>query len=225
MEEYKYGEDILSSMMIIDGLGTAITTIRYVNENDSSGKVVTIKIVDNKKMIIYPEISGIRVEDINVLQIELDNIEFFRPTGEIYREHVISGGGSGKINVAGAIVGDLIAGPAGMILGGAPRVNEVKSELVTHDTRKIELSYFLDSTHKTRRSLFFGLDVFQYFSDNIPEKEYTVVDTKKKKNLINDGNSSLNIKDKIKELNEMLKDGLITQEEYDQKKAKLLDDF
>lgn len=220
MEEYMYYEDIIDSMSAIDGnypMKYALLT------DDHNGlRKVLIKITPDE-MIIYPKDEIQSEKDLNITKIKRDDIEFYQEEGEIYREQVISGGGSGKINVGGAIVGDILAGPAGMIIGGSRKVKDVKSETVTHDTRTIVLSYFFSKEHKIRRKLVFDKGIKQFFDDNIPEKEYSIVELNKKKKLIE--NDNIGVKDKLKELNEMLKENLITQEEYDEKKKVLLEKF
>lgn len=221
MEEYKYYDDMVDAMVAIDGNYPVNFSILYDEKGPS--KVVEVKITP-KELIIYPKDPNLTIQDLHIIKIKLDDIEFFQEEGEVYREQVISGGGSGKINVGGAIVGDILAGPAGMILGGQRKVEEIKSETVTHDTRKIVLSYFLNKKSKIRRKLFFSKDIKQFFSDNIPEKEFSIVELNKKKKLVdNNNNANSSVKDKMKELNEMLKENLITQEEYDEKKKALLD--
>ena len=73
--------------------------------------------------------------------ISLDKIEYYGVEGKVFRENKISGGGGGGSSVVGAIVGGAIAGETGAIIGSRRKVNEIKSELLTHDNRAMVLNF------------------------------------------------------------------------------------
>ena len=222
MDEYNYYDDVVDSMAAIEG--DFPTDFSFIEKSDGSYQTVKVMITPSE-LIMFPQGPGLKASDLKVTKIKIDDIEHFQEEGEVYREQVISGGGSGKINVGGAIVGDIIAGPAGMIIGGQRKVNEIKSETVTHDTRKVVLTYFINKKSKYRGKIVFNKNIKQFLLDNIPEKEYSIVELNKKKELIKDNSKNINTKDKIKELNEMLEEKLITKEEFEKKKKELLDKF
>ena len=210
---------MLDAIKIIDGYDEMKTTVLYNDLNSRYGENVIIYI-KNKKISIYPIIIRNNKENVKIIKIPFESITYFAHEGDIYREQVISGGGSGDINYEGAIVGGLIAGSAGMVVGGQRKVNEVTSKTVEHDTRKIRLLY---TDKDGNKSLYFPHDCYDFFLDCFPEKDYEVVTTNKKKKHIK-VNDEVSLKEKIKELKNMLEEGLITQEEYDEKRKKLLDE-
>ena len=156
----------------------------------------------------------IKNKDINIFDISVDDIEYYEVIGEKYREQIISGGGSTGINIGGALLGALIAGDAGMILGGQRKVEEIQTKTVLRDTRCICINYFVN---KCRYKLFFPITLLDYLEDNIPEKEKDIVKTKKKNRMVNKSK-----KDKLDELESLYKDGVITESEYKESRSNIL---
>lgn len=216
---YNYNQDRLNAMNYIDGFEVGHFTFLYSSLEERVGE--TVKIVKKEdELIIYPTRVTETNNDFKILKIKIKDIEYFKNDGEKYREQKISGGGSTGINVGGAILGSIIAGDAGMILGGQRKVNEITSTTITHDNRKTKFSYF---EGKTRKTLYFALEDFEYFQDIIPEKDFDVVSTTRKNKLVKKEESST--KKKLKELKELLDEGLIDKEEFDERKKKLLDEI
>jgi|GEM_PF-1588396 len=160
---------------------------------------------------------------IRKFTLATSNIEYYTTQGEIYRENKISGGGGGGTSVAGAVVGGVIAGGAGAIIGSRQKTNDIKSELITHDTRETLLNFF-DASNK-KRSIFFELKDYQTLMNVIPEKEYNLVSTIKTnqtiKTIQQSDNSKL-ITEQIKELAKLRDNGIISEEEFTGKKKELL---
>ena len=215
---YNYNQDRLNAMTHIDGFEQGHITMLYSSLDAKYGEVVKI-VKKEDELIIYPTNVEHNVE-FKVLKIKLEDIEYFKSDGEKYREQQISGGGSTGINIGGAILGGIIAGDAGMIIGGQRKVEEIQSTTITHDNRKTKVSYF---EGKKRNTLYFSFEDLEYFQDTIPEKEYDIVNTKRKNEYIKEDTSST--KNKIKELKELLDEGLIDKEEFEQRKKKLLDEM
>lgn len=217
---YNLRDDELNSIISIDGFDDMKVTTLYSSLSSKWGPLVKIGI-KNKNISIYP--CKVDKDDISfeIIRIPFKDIEYYVPDGEVYHEQVISGGGSGKINVGGAIVGTVIAGAPGMVLGGQRKVNEVKSTTVEHDTRKLKLLYKKGGITET---VYLHSDCYDFFIDNLPEKDHEVVMANKKNKHIK-SSSDVGVKDKIKELKEMLDEGLITEEEFETKKKALLDDM
>jgi hypothetical protein len=161
-------------------------------------------------------------EYFSFIQIPIEDIEHFSIAGELFREQKISGGGGGGSDIGGAIVGGVIAGGAGAIIGSRKKTEEIKSKLVTHDTRETILSYFLNGNRKT---IVFKHGDFQMFEDLIPEKNYDLVTEIKRQRLVQQStkaDSSKAITEQIKELAKLKDDGILTEDEYDAKKRELL---
>ncbi|MFC2028858.1 SHOCT domain-containing protein, partial [Chloroflexota bacterium] len=97
-------------------------------------------------------------------------------------------------------------------------------ELVTHDTRETFLNYFDEKNE--RHSLFFDKNAFQAFNDIIPEKEYHIVNTLKASNLIKSQtvtSKEKTITGQIRDLAKLKDEGIITEQEFNEKKKVLLD--
>ena len=96
-------------------------------------------------------------------KIAINQIMFFREIGSVQYTTSISGGG---VNVAGAVVGGMIAGTAGAIVGGR---EAVKSTTETHDDRKIVVKF------NDGKERIFDYKYYTYFIRFMPEKEYSFV--------------------------------------------------
>ena len=221
MDYYDYSYDILSSLEAIDGLGESKPVLNNMNYMKYSKVKITKDCI-----ILYPY----KIDNANefyVQKIKIDNVEYFKEEGEMYREQVVSGGGSTGINIPGAIIGDMIAGPAGMVLGGSRKVEEIKTETVTHDDRIVILSYYYDKEYSdTKTTLMFDYDFYSFFLDNIPEKEYKYVienrRNKKSKEKSEPKEVKINSKDKLKEIKQLFDEGLITEEENKEKRKNII---
>ena len=169
------------------------------------------------------DIRSISIADLKVYTIPVSQIEYFSKQGEIFRENKISGGGGGGSSIGGAVAGGLIAGETGAIIGSRKKVNEIKSELITHDSRETFLNYFVGNE---RHSLFFDHVAFQIFNDLIPEKEFSIVNAIKSSEIIKNQistNSQKNVTDQLRELAKLRDEGIITENEFSEKKKQLLD--
>lgn len=223
--KYNYNQNRLMAMNYIDGFEQGRITILYNSVEATVGEIVKI-VKKEDKLIIYPTKVSKQIEEFKILKIKLKDIEYFKTDGEKYREQKISGGGTTGIDFGGAILGGLIAGAPGMIIGGQRKVQEITSTTITHDTRKTKFSYFED---KQRKTIYFSFNDYEYFQDIIPDKEYDIVNTKRKNKLVKEEKDKTSTKKesttkkKIKELKELLDEGLIEQEEFDERKKKLLD--
>lgn len=155
------------------------------------------------------------IEFIKVVEIEYDNINYFKEVGEVYRENKITGGGGGGSSIKGAVVGGVLAGDTGAIIGSRKKNNEIKSELISHDTREVQLVL------KDRRILLFDKDTVDDFIELIPKKEYSYSKNKKYEELHNNS-TQISVENRIVSLNSLKEKGLISDEEYEDKKAEIL---
>lgn len=168
-------------------------------------------------------VDSISFETLKINSVPVNQIEYFSKRGEVFRENKISGGGGGGSSIGGAVAGGLIAGEAGAVIGSRKKVNEIKSELITHDTRETFINYFVDNE---RHSLFFENNAFQIFNDLIPEKEFSIVNAVRSSELIKNqvsANSQKSVTDQLRELAKLRDDGIITENEFNEKKKQLLD--
>lgn len=168
-------------------------------------------------------IDSVSIANLKVKTISLSQIEYFSKGGEIFRENKITGGGGGGSSIGGAVAGGLIAGEVGAVIGSRKKTSEIKSELITHDTRNAFLNYF---DNNERHTLFFDIDAYQIFNDLIPEKEYTIVNAIKSSEIIKNQiriSSQKSITDQLRELAKLRDDGIITENDFNEKKKQLLD--
>lgn len=148
-------------------------------------------------------------------EIDIDEIRMFRRDGELYRETKITGGGGGGSSVAGALIGGVIAGQTGALIGSRKGTQEIKSEIVTHDSRKVLL------TAKEEEYEFCHND-FDAFMRLIPQKEQSNVYAQSVSAEQERQENSGSVSGQIKELASLRDEGIITEEEFQTKKTELL---
>lgn len=155
-------------------------------------------------------------ENAKLIAINISDIEYFKPIGDIsYVTNVESTG----INVKGAAIGAVVAGDAGAIIGSRP---QIKSKVEERDNRFVELKYKDDGTIKTLKFDYTALDIFR---EIIPEKEYEYVGFISEKLTEQDKKDttvSPTLEERFKKLNDLKNAGLITEEEFSDKKSELL---
>ena len=174
---------------------------------------------DDENLYFYDK--GTR-NNIGKITIPIKNIECFAERGEFYKETKITGGGisGGGSSIGGAIKGGILAGGAGAIIGSRKPIKSepIKSEIVTHDGRETFLNFFIDGR---KHSMFFGYKGYDILLDIIPEKEFNSINKNnvaKKSNDISKG-STIN---QIRELSKLKDEGILTENEFDEKKRELL---
>jgi hypothetical protein len=111
---------------------------------------------------------------IDVTEIGIDEIVYYRSEGSLKYEQIVSGGGGASTSYKGAIVGGLLFGATGALIGS--RANETKTEIsmgtVTYDDRILMLNILRDY-HPYSVSL--SLDAEDILAWLIPEKQYNYV--------------------------------------------------
>lgn len=220
MTKYNVNQNHLTFIRYLDGASNGFyTTLLNGISSIPNNSIVTVLVKDNRFKVFPMAFSEENNEKENkkivIFDIHIDDIEYFSVVGEKYREQIISGGGSSNINIGGAVLGGIIAGDAGMILGGQRKVKEIQTKTVVHDTRCLCVSYF---SNNKRYKLFFDKDLEQYLLDNIGDLEKDIVDTKKKNKMVNKTSK----KDKLAELKELYDEKLISKEEYLESRKKIL---
>lgn len=167
--------------------------------------------INIKNSIEYCEENAI-LESINI-----SNIVYFKTVGDIsYVTNVESTG----VNVKGAAIGAAVAGDAGAIIGSRPKIT---SKVEEKDNRYVELKYKDNGTIKT---LEFDYTALSIFRNLFPEKEFEYVNFKsenlEEKNVTNDTTTTLSLEEKFEKLKSLKNSGLITEEEFSDKKKELL---
>lgn len=143
--------------------------------------------------------------------IDIDNIVSFNLVGDAYTETNVTGGGS---SIKGAIIGGVIAGEPGAVVGSRKKI-ESKTTMV--DNRKTILTL---NENEQVKNMFFSSTTYEKFQKLIPEKEYSYISS------ISSINNTTNTKDntinKLKDLAKLRDDGILTEEEFNEKKQLLL---
>ena len=167
--------------------------------------------INIKNSIEYCEENAI-LESINI-----SNIVYFKTVGDIsYVTNVESTG----VNVKGAVIGAAVAGDTGAVIGSRPKIT---SKVEEKDNRYVELKYKDNGTIKT---LEFDYTALSIFRNLFPEKEFEYVNFKsenlEEKNVTNDTTTTLSLEEKFEKLKSLKNSGLITEEEFSDKKKELL---
>ncbi len=162
------------------------------------------------------------VSKLKLKSIPIESILYFEEIGELRKYTTLSGGGT---SLKGALLGYVIADDIGAIIGSR---EPIKTEVVSEDDRRIELIY--KNSENEIVNLEFTHDAYDVFKKLIPLKELRkIVGLNTVQNIDNDINIEIqqtkSTKEKLKQLNEMKEEGLITDEEFLEQKKKILDLF
>lgn len=205
---FKYEQ--IEKIVTAENIRSDFISIHY---DDYSYKAFLYTWKDNNKIFFVNE------ETLQGFYFDLDSIKYYRLIGEKFSTTEISGGGGGGSSIKGAIIGGVIAGDAGAIIGSRKKVEEIKSHTVIHDEQSV-LLYDRNLNQVVR----FNSTVYDIFSRLIPEKDYDVVIQEKNNEEIsvnsNKAEDNLEILDKLATL---YNNGVITKEEFDDKKKEILD--
>lgn len=144
-------------------------------------------------------------------KIQLDDIYFFAKEGDVTTNVTASGGGS---DIGRAIIGGILAGNAGAIIASR---KETKVETTTTDTRKTVLYY-------KGGQLTFAPGDYTALMKLIPDKEISAVQRIVAQKAAQQPTTNT-ATERLRSLKEMLDADLITAEEYEAKKAKILEDL
>lgn len=164
------------------------------------------------------------VQKIRLYRIPVDKIEYYSISGETIYENKITGGGGGGSSTGGAIVGGVIAGEVGAVIGSRKKTDPIESKLIKHDDRETFLSFF--DNKNIKHSMFFDFESYNSFNELLPKKAFEIVNAIKTNRLLRKSlgeNNFINVTDRIGELARLKEEGIITNEEFPQKKKLLLE--
>lgn len=153
--------------------------------------------------------------------ISVSNIQYFSAEGDVQYTTRISGGGGGGSTITGAIVGGLLAGETGAIVGSRKKVAEIKSESITHDSRNTLIRYYRENELLTIS--YDGFDVYNYLLKKMPEKDLLSMQLKganQQKDAVKTNLSD--IEEKMLTIKRLYEAGLISKEEFEEKRTELL---
>lgn len=147
------------------------------------------------------------------VEIPIDCIKSYKRIGDFHSYSEVTGGGGGGSSIKGAVVGGVLAGEVGAVIGSRKKVNEIKTENVVVDKRQTILEVSVnDKTHY----LVFESKDYDVFLKLIPNKECSFIDKSSNEN------SNKNIFKDIEELAKLKDKGILSTEEFLEKKEMLL---
>lgn len=202
--EYGFNSSILQYLWIKDNNLNIFPLSKYYKEYETSA-------------VTKPDISKLKLRTI-----PLESILYFEEIGELRKYTTLSGGGT---SLKGALLGYVIADDVGAIIGSR---EPIKTEVVSEDDRRIELIY--TNSENEIENLEFTHDAYEVFRELIPLKELRRIAglnmVRNTDNVINNEVlSTENTKEKLRQLNEMKEEGLISDIEFTEKRKQILDLF
>lgn len=206
---HKVEESKFSNQEIID-------LVRYLEDLREKGKISSEEFSEKRSLFLmkndYIIISCIQ-KNLGcqpIASIKKENVLFFSRVGDIYTKS--SGGG---FNLTGAIVGGIIGSGIGAVIGSR---NKIVTELI--DERNTVL---MIKENDEIKSIFFTSTTYDLFLKVLPDKDINTVNVS-----IHDRKTD-NFEDeiiiKIKKLDELRIKGILTAEEFEERKKTILDKF
>lgn len=149
-------------------------------------------------------------------KIPLNSIKYYKIEGSVQYTANVQGGG---VNLQGAVVGALVGGDAAAVIGS--RVGtETRTSIEEHDNRSITLFYEENGNVNAMKIVSKDFEeTIAALRKLIPQKDeaMAMLEVKEKQSL--PSNSFVN---ELKELKELLDNGIISQEEFEAKKKQIL---
>lgn len=169
------------------------------------------------------------VGDETAYTIPVDRIEMYTTDGSIRYSSIVKNNGK-NVSLSGAIVGSVIAGVPGMIIGATKDRNNIDTEVKETDERKIYIYYRNENDEVeslvVEKSFYDSPFLFDSFLEReLPTKseKYLLANQTIQNNVDEKSSSNTSSSSKIlKELKELYDDGLITEDEYNEKKKDIL---
>lgn len=159
------------------------------------------------------------VSELHLKSIPINSILYFEEAGELHKYTTVSGGGT---SLKGALLGYAVAEDMGAIIGSR---EPIKTTVVSEDDRRVELIY--KAKDGNIENLEFTHDAYKVFKNLFPSKELRRIvnlkASKKQKNVSEKKTKEFQeAKEKLKQLQEMKNEGLITEDEFAEQKKKIL---
>lgn len=183
---------------------------------------------DDKKSLFNIFIDECDGKNIHAFCIPLDYIEYFSKGGEKYTTQEISGGGGtvGGFSLTGAVVGGAVAGDVGAIIGSRKKgkIDPITTTTTVHDETFCFIKYKningeLCEVISNNSQIFYNA-----LKQIIPEKEYSYVISRPQVQP-QSKNDQKSLEDRLLSLKKLLDQGLITEEEYTQKRTTILNEI
>ena len=147
------------------------------------------------------------------------DVEYYKLEGTEQYVSKVTGGG---VNLEGAFLGGVLAGDAGVVVGSRAG-QEIKTEVEKKDNRKIRL-YYRENNRVTATEIYaVNIDLMYHLMQQwMPDKEYEFVARQQKHTEDCRTQAETSQYAELKSLKELLDMGILTQEEFDTQKNKIL---
>lgn len=200
----------------------------------------------NRKVCFLDSNSDMNLKDLHFYGAVTDNIQYSARTydyKDILESEVIIDGEtitktSRSSQLGGAILGGILAGGVGAVIGGLSgktaskeKVKTIQLKVIVNDTKKpLQIITFLNETNsidrnnqkfiKANKEVIHWHSLFKVIIDmaDKEEKSNQVIQN----NINNSSSQSFNTADEIRKLHDLLKEGIITQEEFNLQKKKII---
>ncbi len=179
--------------------------------------------IDEKKDLIFVSTEDLEKAKPGVFKVNLNKIQMYTLNGDIQYNSIVKNNGK-NISLTGALVGNFIAGAPGMIIGATKDRVNIETQVEANDTRIVYV-YYLDNNNEVKMFRVGKMILSDYFlfyefiKKALPTKSSEYLMTKENIKL----NNNDSISDRIKELKGIFEEGLINEEEYNERKNKLLE--
>lgn len=229
-------EDLKNNMCdfykkLISNMGFTEEDKYWLKEEKGTSKMITLslqhnilKIYSKNDFLIKYKIEtrqDLQKEDFKIdkiMEIDLSDILYFTKIGKEEHLSKISGGGGeiGGSNLTGAVLGGIIAGSTGAIIGSRKetKINSIETSTYTIDTRATLLKL-------KDKEILFNMDTYEALLKLIPSKDYESQIISKKNNN-SEAVDNIDIVDKLEKLKSLLDTGVLTNEEFESQKKKIL---
>lgn len=141
--------------------------------------------------------------------IPLENIVYFITQGNFYNETRVSGGGGGGTSIKGAIIGGVLAGEVGAVIGSRKPTDPIKTTNILHDDRVSVLAF---DSPAGECSINFAFEAYNILDAMISSQKVQTANVQDNKS----------ITEQLKELKSLLDAQLITEDDYNKKKTRIL---
>lgn len=212
-------ENVLTLWLGYDQDGVCFTKELPASKDTISKVVDKMESIDDIEAMIE-SLKGRKL--LNFINVPYEEIIYFDNRGEFSKESRVVSSGAGT-SLFGAAVGGLLFGEVGSVVG-AIASKTVDTQIITKDNRFVELKYYENNTIVTER---FPYETRSVLVKAIPEKEYSMVQLSNPMKIettpiISEKKEKTTIKDRLLSLNNLLEEGLISEEEYEEQKLRII---
>lgn len=222
------GEKRKEYVEIAKSILTPKTMYETVDEDTETEEIFTDGQIEDFKQHIFTMLRWSKASSKlkKYRRISERNIAFYRIIGGEQYLSDIHGGGA---NMKGAAIGGVIAGGAGAVVGSKAGT-EIQTSVIKKDTRRLFLYFYRPNGVVSEEVKTDYMDeIVEQLRNWMPHKDYDYVVAMGNQNITNKNAEKKNIQGQqsqlyveLKEMKELLDLGILTKEEFDERKRKIL---